>query len=52
MTGPERHVCQGTDGEWTMCLDGRLYVPCESELCGGACEDGGDCICPCHGGRS
>ena len=31
-----------------MCIDGYVYGPCESELCGGVCELYGTCSCVCH----
>lgn len=30
------------------CINGIVYVPCESEFCGGVCSIGGDCACICH----
>lgn len=38
----------GLDGEWTACVDGRIYVPCDDERCGGCCEFTGTCDCACH----
>ncbi len=41
------------DGDWWMCLDGRVYGPCEwqedDHACGGVCELKGDCRHSCHG---
>lgn len=37
------------DGEWWMCVGGRVYGPCEDEHCGGVCELKGDCRHSCHG---
>ena len=35
--------------EWAIvCLNGKLYGPCESEYCHGACEYEGECRCKCH----
>jgi len=50
MTTPElEHTCVGTDGgEWTTCIKGVVYGPCDHELCGGVCEPVADCTCPCH----
>lgn len=38
----------GLDGEWTICIESRIYGPCGEEICGGACDFVGDCDCPCH----
>jgi hypothetical protein len=33
------------DGMWR-CVDGDVYGPCSSGLCGGVCEYDGRCTCP------
>jgi hypothetical protein len=43
--------CDACADEWldyVCCADGRLFGPCDYELCGGCCEDYGACECPCH----
>lgn len=55
MTDDRKHGCYSCNGEYDdagygmwMCIDGSLYGPCESELCGGVCELYGSCTCACH----
>lgn len=48
MNNDEEHVCDGTDGEWVVCIDGRVYDDCGHPNCNGACDDVGDCLCECH----
>lgn len=36
------------DGEVEVCIQGTVYGYCESEFCGGGCDDKGACYCPMH----
>lgn len=47
------HLCDGTDGDSTMCVldwSGKhvIYGYCEDDNCGGMCDAQGDCKCRCH----
>lgn len=47
---PGRCACGHDNSGWYMCLNGRIYGPCESEFCDGVCDDTwgtckGDCKC-------
>lgn len=44
---PDDHPC-GLDGEQRMCIDGKVYGPCEHPDCSGVCDYERDCDCPCH----
>ena len=44
-----RHRCFDPDKTDDLCLNGLRYTYCESEYCGGACQDVGRCPCECHG---
>jgi len=41
-----QHDC--TSSDFTVCLDGTLYGPCEHPCCNGDCTDVGPCECECH----
>lgn len=43
------HVCEGTDGDYEVCIDGQVYGYCDDEDCSGACDHKGRCNCSCHG---
>lgn len=38
----------GHNGDWTACINGFVYGPCEDENCGGVCETTGECDHSCH----
>lgn len=47
-TSTEPHVCEDTDVDYVVCIDGIVYGYCESENCTGGCESQGSCYCECH----
>ncbi len=40
--------CTCARDDWEQCIDGRVYGPCDSERCGGACSYAGRCDCELH----
>lgn len=49
MTEPSREQpdIANCGNDWSGCIDGAWYVPCENGLCDGLCEYTGRC--PCEG---
>lgn len=44
--------CGHPVGDEYLCIEGRIYGPCDSEHCGGVCEDHGDCKGECACGEN
>ena len=38
----------GLNNDAFMCIEGRIYGPCDDIRCGGVCELVGKCECECH----
>lgn len=48
MTAAEKHICEDTDEDYVVCIEGEVFGYCDSEFCTGGCDPQGKCYCKCH----